>query len=115
VLLGGIVRRHYRSLVGFLAEEVLRQLRADRAFLGASSIRADLSIMDTTLIEVPIKRGMIAGAAERVLLVDPRKFDAPGVARVCGPEGIDVLITTVGAPEEALAAFEAADVEVIRA
>ncbi len=38
VLLGGIVRRNYRSLVGVLAEDALRQLRADVAFLGASGL-----------------------------------------------------------------------------
>ena len=64
VVLGGVVRRNYRSLVGVLAEDALRQLSADVAFLGASGIREDLSVMDTTMVEVPIKRGMIA-AAER--------------------------------------------------
>ena len=34
VLPGGVVRRNYRSLVGVLAEDSLRQLRADVLFLG---------------------------------------------------------------------------------
>ena len=36
VVLGGSVRRNYRSLVGVLAEDALRQLSADVAFIGAS-------------------------------------------------------------------------------
>ena len=62
VLLGGVVRRNYRSLVGVLAEDALRQLRADVAFLGASGVEDDLAIVDTTMVEVPIKRAMIAAA-----------------------------------------------------
>src|SRR5262245_58022835 len=38
IVLGGVVRRNYRSLVGMLAEDALRQLSADIAFLGASGI-----------------------------------------------------------------------------
>ena len=45
VVLGGVVRRNYRSLVGVLAEDSLRQLTADVAFLGASGIGDDLSVM----------------------------------------------------------------------
>ena len=36
VVLGGVVRRNYRSLVGVLAEDALRQVSADVAFLGTS-------------------------------------------------------------------------------
>ena len=39
ISLGGVVRRNYRSLVGVLAEDTLRQLTADISFLGASGIR----------------------------------------------------------------------------
>ena len=50
ILLGGIVRRNYRSLVGVLAEDALRQLRADLCFIGASGIESDLSVVDTTMV-----------------------------------------------------------------
>ena len=40
VLPGGVVRRNYRSLVGVLAEDSLRQLKADVLFLGTSAVDA---------------------------------------------------------------------------
>jgi DeoR/GlpR family transcriptional regulator of sugar metabolism len=43
VLPGGTVRRNYRSLVGVVAEDSLRQLRADIAFLGTSAVDAELA------------------------------------------------------------------------
>src|SRR3954451_19218426 len=115
VLLGGIVRRNYRSLVGVLAEDALRQLRADVAFLGASGVEDDLAVVDTTMVEVPIKRAMMAAAARTVLLADSAKFGMRGVVRVCGPEELDVLITDTEAPASARRALGEAGVEVITA
>ena len=42
VLPGGIVRRNYRSLVGVLAEDSLRQLKSDIAFLGTSGVDVEI-------------------------------------------------------------------------
>ena len=41
VLLGGVVRRSYHSMVGFLTEDALRQVRAGTVFLGTSGVRGD--------------------------------------------------------------------------
>ena len=101
IVLGGVVRRNYRSLVGMLAEDALRQLSADIAFLGASGIREDLSVMDTTMVEVPIKRGMIAASRRAAVLLATRaKFEMTGSVRVCGADELDVVVTdaTRGAP-----------------
>jgi DeoR/GlpR family transcriptional regulator of sugar metabolism len=113
VLLGGIVRRNYRSLVGVLAEDALRQLRADIAFIGASGIEQDLAVVDTTMVEVPIKRAMIAAAGRAVLVADSEKFGMRGVVRVCGPRELDVLVTDGGAPAQARAALAREGVEVV--
>ena len=115
ILLGGLVNRHYSSLGGFLAEESLRQVRADRAFISAAGIRDDLSVLDDTAVDVRIKRGMIGAAADVVLVADSAKFGELRPVRVCGPGEIGVLVTDTGAPEKILAAFEATGVRVIRA
>src|SRR4051795_5906055 len=113
VLLGGVVRRNYRSLVGVLAEDALRQLRADVGFLGASGMDAQLGILDTTMVEVPIKRAMIDAAERCVLLADSAKFGMRGVVRVCGPERLHTLVTDAGMAPRTRAAFERAGVEVV--
>lgn len=116
VLLGGVVRRNYRSLVGVIAEDALRQLSADLAFLGASGVRSrDLAVMDTTTIEVPIKRGMLTAAKRAVLLVDSRKFSAGGVVRVCGIDEFDTVVTDATPEEPLVQAAEEAGVHVVHA
>ncbi|GAB2923815.1 DeoR/GlpR family DNA-binding transcription regulator [Nonomuraea fastidiosa] len=113
LLLGGMVRRPYHSLVGVLTEAALAQVVADRVFLGASGVRPDGQLVDTTLAEVPLKRAMIAAAGQVVLLADRHKFPGTGALRVCGPEDVDVLVTNEGADEATLRACAAAGVEVL--
>jgi DeoR/GlpR family transcriptional regulator of sugar metabolism len=115
VSLGGVVRRNYRSLVGMLAEDSLRQLSADVAFLGASGIRRDLAVMDTTMVEVPIKRGMIAASERVVLLADAGKFSMGGVVRICGPDELDVVVTDADGDEPGVHELERLGVEVVTA
>ena len=115
VSLGGVVRRNYRSLVGVLAEDALRQLSADVAFLGASGIRRDLAVMDTTMVEVPIKRGMIAASERVVLLADAEKFSMGGVVRICGAEELDVVVTDALDDEPSVQELNRVGVEVMHA
>ena len=112
VLPGGIVRRNYRSLVGVLAEDSLRQLKSDIAFLGTSGVDGEMGVWDTTMVEVPIKRLMIAGADLVVLIADAAKFAMRGVVRVCGPESIDHVVTDAPLPPSARSAVDAAAIEV---
>ena len=112
VLPGGLVRRNYRSLVGVLAEDSLRQLKSDIAFLGTSGVDYELGVWDTTMVEVPIKRLMIAGADGTVLIADAAKFSMTGVVRVCGPESIDHVVTDAPLPAACRSAVDAAGIEV---
>src|SRR4051812_41471499 len=115
VVLGGSVRRNYRSLVGVLAEDALRQLSADVAFVGTSGMGEDLFVMDTTMVEVPIKRGMIAAAWRKVLLVDTAKFAMSGSVRVCKATALDTVVTDAARTEPVPVALAAAGVELVHA
>ena len=113
VLLGGMLRREYRSLVGFLTEDNLRQIHADRLFLGTSGLRPDGRVMDTTVVEVPVKRAMIAASDRVVLLADSAKFPGTGVATVCGPEALDAVVTDAPVEARTAAALREAGVTLI--
>jgi DeoR/GlpR family transcriptional regulator of sugar metabolism len=112
LLLGGMVRRNYRSLVGFLTEESLRGIRADFAFIGISGIGDELTLLDTTLEEIPAKRAMIGASKRTVLLAGASKFWGSGLGCVAGIDAIDVLVTTADAPAERLDAVRERGVEV---
>lgn len=115
ILLGGVVRRNYRSMVGFLTEQALRQVHAGTLFLGTSGIRPDGTVLDTTIVEVPVKQAMLSAAERVVLLADGSKFPGGGLARVCGAADVDVLVSTDDADPSTVTTFADAGTEVLLA
>lgn len=115
ILLGGAVRRNYLSTVGHLAEQAMAQLHADIAFIGTSGVTKTGSVLDTTPVEVPVKRRMIASSDRVVLLATQRKFPGSGTSVVCEAEQIDTVATLRGVDSPALDAFAAAGARVLLA
>lgn len=113
VLLGGVVRRNYRTLVGSLAEAALEQVSADVLFLSCTGVRANGHVVDNMAVEAPIKQSMIAAAERVVLLASEAKFPGTGALRLCSLTDVDTLITTTGAPDDTLAHSRNAGGEVI--
>lgn len=112
VLPGGVVRRNYRSLVGVIAEDALRKLKADVLFLGTSAVDAQLGVWDSTMVEVPIKRAMIEAAECVALLADGDKFAMAGLVWVTDARSIDQIVTDVPLPAACRPAIEESGVEV---
>lgn len=115
ILLGGMVRRTYHSLVGSLTEDALRQVRGSHVFLGASGVTPGGTVLDTTMVEVPVKRALLGAADTSVLLVDRHKFPGVGTLRVCDAGSVDVVLTNEGADAATLDACRAAGTQVVLA
>jgi DeoR/GlpR family transcriptional regulator of sugar metabolism len=113
LLLGGLVRRNYRSLVGYLTEDALRGIRADLAFVGISGISEDLTLLDTTVEEIPAKRAMLRASRHVVLLADGEKFRGLGLGRVADIDVVSTVVTTDDAPPQRLAALRERGIEVV--
>ena len=112
LLPGGLVRRNYRSLVGVLTVDTLRQLSADLCFLGTSGVDEDLGVWDSTMVEVPIKRAMIAASTCVALLADADKFSSVGLVRVCDAATIDHVVTDSPLPANCQPAIDDNAIEV---
>lgn len=97
VLLGGVLRRNYRTTVGSLTEAALRQVSADLLFLSCTGVRAGGHVVDDMAIEAPVKQAMIEAADKVVLVASEAKFPGSGSLRLCHLSEIDVLVTTRGA------------------
>lgn len=93
VVMGGVLRPNYQSLVGVLTESCLRQVRVDVAFLGAAGIRPDGAVLDSTPSEVPTKRAMLDIARRSWLLADHAKFPGLGFLEVAPITAFTGLIT----------------------
>jgi DeoR/GlpR family transcriptional regulator of sugar metabolism len=99
VLLGGILRRNYQTLVGSLTEAGLRQVNADLVFLSCTGVKPTGRVVDDMAVETPVKQAMIEAAERVVLLATEAKFPGQGSYRLCSLADVDVLVTTSGAPD----------------
>ncbi|MEN5072352.1 DeoR/GlpR family DNA-binding transcription regulator [Isoptericola cucumis] len=115
IVLGGVVRKNYHSMVGGLTEQALTQIRATTCFLGTSGVRPDGSIADTTSMEVPVKRAMIESSQRAVVLADSSKFPGVGILSVCGPEDLSGVVTNDGADPATLDVLRDGGIEVVLA
>ncbi|MET4060212.1 DeoR/GlpR family transcriptional regulator of sugar metabolism [Arthrobacter sp. UYP6] len=113
ILLGGVLRRSYHSLVGTLTEEALHRLRATICFLGTSGVQPDGTVMDTTGTEVPVKRAILGAAPRAVLVADETKFPGTGILPVCPARDISTLVTSASSEARTLDLFRHTGSDVI--
>jgi DeoR/GlpR family transcriptional regulator of sugar metabolism len=100
VLLGGVLRANFQTLVGPLALAALGQVSADLVFLSCTGVRSSGHVVDNMAVEAPIKQAMIEAADRVVLLAHEGKFPGNGSLRLCSLSDVDVLVTTAGADRD---------------
>jgi DeoR family transcriptional regulator, aga operon transcriptional repressor len=105
VLLGGTLRPLQHSLVDPLATIILEQITAQTLLLGCNGVHADGGVTNINLPEAEIKKRMIASAGRRVVLADGSKIGAVRLARLCGVEDVDLVITGESADPDAVEAL----------
>jgi len=96
VVTGGVARPHSYELVGPYAEEVLKEVNIDVAFLGVEAIDPSLGASARHEDEARINRQMAQRAAKIVVVTDSSKFSIRAFACIRPANEIDVLITDTG-------------------
>ncbi|MDC3417427.1 DeoR/GlpR family DNA-binding transcription regulator [Aquibacillus salsiterrae] len=93
MLLGGSFRRETSALVGPFAEQSLKMIRIDKAFIGINGIDLKEGILTTpNLMEATIKRLMIERARQSILLSDHSKVNKVNFAKVADLNDINDYI-----------------------
>ncbi|WP_298456059.1 DeoR/GlpR family DNA-binding transcription regulator [uncultured Cellulomonas sp.] len=106
VVLTGGTRTPSDALVGPVADAALGQLRVDRLFLGVHGLGPS-GLTTPNLLEAQTDRALVASADEVLVLADRSKWAAVGLARICGLDAVDVLLTD-DLPDDVRAATTAA-------
>lgn len=92
LLSGGIVRPSTQSTIGPKAKEFFSDLRANKLFLGASSLSLERGLMNSNLYESEIKRTMIAVADQVIVLADSSKFESTSYHVFAPWDSVDTLV-----------------------
>ena len=97
VLTGGTVDPRSRVIVGLLGDEVIQHYNAHLFYMGAVGIdKLGVTNSDDRLVRS--ERAMMEHSDRTVVLADASKFEARGVARVCGLAEVSYIITDASLP-----------------
>jgi len=112
VLSGGVVYPRLGVLVGPLAIESFSRIHADVAIMSAGGITME-GLTNSHSLLVDTQLAMMRAAARVVVCLDHTKFDRSSVAKLCGLDPVNTIVTDNAAPEELVGKLRARGIEVI--
>ena len=103
IVTGGIRRQGYNNvLLGSMVEDYVRNIRVDKAFLGADAIDVDFGISNTNVMEASIKRLLVQAGKQVILIGDHSKLGRMALIKVCDLTDIDGVIIDKAIDENSL-------------
>lgn len=111
ILTGGVLYPRLGVLVGPVAVETLSHMHADVAIMGAGGITTD-GVFNSHALLIDIQRAMMRAAQRVILCLDHTKFGRRTVARLCGLDEIDVLVTDSAVDPATATTFREAGLDV---
>jgi DeoR family transcriptional regulator of aga operon len=112
VVTGGTLRPLQHSLVDPLATVVLDGISADLAFIGCNGVHPEAGVTNVNLPETTVKRAFLRAARRRVVVADGSKLGDIRLARICGLDDVDLLVTDAGAEPAIVESLRATGLEV---
>ena len=112
IVSGGVIYPRLGVLVGPLAVEAFRQLRAETAIMSAGGITLD-GVSNSHALLIDIQRAMIDAARRVILCLDHTKLGRQSVTPLCPLNAIDTLVTDDKAPVDLVDALRQRGVNVL--
>jgi DeoR family transcriptional regulator of aga operon len=112
ILTGGMLRKNSYSLVGPIAEESLRRLKADILFLGVDGFDTSSGVSTPNLLEAQLNRVMVSIAARVIAVCDSSKFGRRSLSTIVPISNIHGVITDKQISRSDLRALKKASLEV---
>ncbi|MFM6974405.1 MAG: DeoR/GlpR family DNA-binding transcription regulator [Agromyces sp.] len=114
-VLGGHVRQLTLATVGSWANDTLRKVAVDVAFIGTNGITSARGLTTPDIEEARVKSHLIQSARRTVVLADHSKFGREDFGVVAPLSLVDCIITDNRVDPELVAEVESAGVDVVQA
>lgn len=115
VMIGGILRHSEFSLIGYLANEALLGLRADKVIIGIHSIDSQYGLTNEYMPEIETDRAILGIGKQIIVLADHTKCGHVSVAFLAPVNSMDILITDQAVSEKFESEMNSMGVKVIKA
>ena len=113
ILLGGMVRHNSYSAVGHFAENMLRQLSADKLFIAVDAFDLEFGLSTPNMEESQVNQAMVSVAREKILVADSSKFGKRSLSRIVQVNEIDRIITDRALPNSVQAELRTRGIDLI--
>lgn len=111
ILTGGSLRKNSSSMVGPIAEDVLREMHADILFLGVDGFDLEIGLTTPNLPEARVNRAMVQSAKKVVVVCDSTKFSRRSLSRIAPVSAVHHVITDSDLPDAVAHALRKQNVE----
>lgn len=113
IVLGGLYMPDYQATVGPQTLNQLRELTADRVFLGVDGLTILGGATTANILMAEVDRMMVERSRQVVLVTDSSKLGRIGFVPIKPVSAIHTIITDTYAPDDIVAALRSEGVEVI--
>jgi DeoR/GlpR family transcriptional regulator of sugar metabolism len=115
ILLGGVFLPEYQVAVGPQTIDQIRDLHADKMFLGADGLTLSHGLTTANVLEAEVDRAMVRSALQVIAVADSSKIGRIGLSAIIALGQIHILVTDRGAPPDFVSQVRSLGVEVILA
>ena len=115
IITGGTLRWETRAMVGPLADNVLKNFRVDKSFIGTNGLSVINGATTPNINEANTKREMIKIAKQTIVVCDHTKFGTVYFAKIADLESVDIIITDKQIDNDVLEEFEEKGVKIMKA
>jgi DeoR/GlpR family transcriptional regulator of sugar metabolism len=115
IVIGGMLRHSELSMVGHVAEQAVREFRADRVFLGMYAIDVGCGFTNDYPPEIMTDRAILEIAPQVIVLADHSKFSRVSSMLVAPVTASHVIITDKATPQTTIDQLREKGIRVIQA
>ncbi len=115
IVIGGMFRQSEASMVGHIAENAIREFRADRVFMGMRAIDPKHGFTNDYLPEAMTDRAILEIAPQRIVVADSRKLGRVSTVFLAPITAVHIIVTDKNAPPEIVEEFKESGLEVLLA
>ena len=112
ILLGGVYLSAYDLVIGPQTIDNLRNLHADKLFLGTDGLTFTQGITTANVLEAEVDRAMVHASSEVIVVSDSSKIGVIGLVTIMPLTEIDKLVTDLDAPRDFVEELHEQGVEV---
>jgi len=113
ILIGGMLRKDEMSLIGYIAEKLVKELRADKIFISTEGINFEKGLTNSYLPETLTDQAILKMSPKIIMMADHDKFQNIKTSCWAPVSIINTLITDNGTSKEILAPYRDQGINVI--